>query len=339
MFNKARLKLTAWYLLIIMFISTAFSIVIFGIITHEVNRFAGRQQVRIEQDLQERGFLSPQFRIVINPSLVNEVRQRTITFLVVINGVIFVFAGGLGYFLAGETLQPIKEIVDEQNRFISDASHEFRTPLTSLKTTMEVSLRDKNFTIKDARSLITDSIGEVNKLQLLSDGLLQLTQYQKPNGHMNMEILPFLTVVREAIRKVEPMAKQKKIIINLQVEEEKVFGNKYGLVDLLVILLDNAIKYSAPSSAVTVRSHKNDGSVIVTISDQGIGIAEKDLPHIFDRFYRADTARSRSKSGGYGLGLSIANKIVDWHHGMINVESQLKKGTTFTIKLSSRPFC
>ena len=333
MFNRARLKLTAWYLLIIMFISVAFSGVIYEGISNEAERFARAQELRFERSFP--------FPSVINydwQDLINETKQRAIIMLAVINGTILVVAGGLSYFLAGKTLRPIREMLDEQNRFISDASHEFRTPLTSLKTTMEVSLRDKNLKLDDARSLITDSVGEVNKLQLLSDELLQLTQYHKPNGNTMLEMLLLSKIVREAIRKVEPLARQKEITIKSQIKDEKVYGNKYGLVDLLVILLDNAIKYSPSPTTVIVKSVKNDGSVTITVSDKGIGIAEKDLPHIFDRFYRADTARSRPKSGGYGLGLSIAKKIVDMHHGMINVESRLKKGTTFIIKLPAKPF-
>src|SRR3990167_5772072 len=177
MFSKARFKLTVWYLLIIMLISTGFSGVIYKVLTAELDRFSHMQRLRIESRVR-----SIQPRIFVDPDLAEETKQRLIVFLLIINSGILFVSGILAYFLAGKTLRPIKEMVDEQNRFISDASHELRTPLTSIKTAMEVSLRDKNLTLKDSKKLIGESIDEVNKLQLLSDELLQLAQYQTLNG-------------------------------------------------------------------------------------------------------------------------------------------------------------
>lgn len=334
MFHKTRIKLTAWYLLIIMFISLSFSFVIYKAATREFERFTLMHRFRIERRLDlYKQFPTPP---IFDPDLIKETKQRIIMFLVFVNGTILIFAGGLGYMLAGKTLQPIKKMVDEQNRFISDASHELKTPLTSLKTTMEVSLRDKNLTLKNAKNLISESVGEVNKLQSLSEQLLQLAQYQKPNNSHIFETVSLLTVVKEAVRKVEALAKKKQIEIKNEVKDLKIKGSKYGLVDLFVILLDNAIKYSPNKSTVTLESKKNKGLILIFVKDQGIGIDEKDLPHIFDRFYRTDSARSKDKQGGYGLGLSIAKKIVKAHNGTITVESKLEKGSTFIVRLPNK---
>jgi signal transduction histidine kinase len=224
-------------------------------------------------------------------------------------------------------------MVDEQNRFIGDASHELRTPLTSLKTAMEVTLRDKNLSLLNAKKTIKESITEINRLQSLSEGLLQLTQYQKPNGNLQFQKVILSEVIEEAIKKIEPLAKQKVITIDYKVEGYEINGNKFGLIDLLVILLDNAVKYSHKNTTVTITSHKTDRLVLLSVNDQGVGIAEKDLPHIFDRFYRADSARTKTAEGGYGLGLSIAKKIVEAHHGTIAVESRLGQGSKFTVLL------
>jgi two-component system, OmpR family, sensor histidine kinase CiaH len=316
MFEKTRLKLTAWYLLIIMFISATFSLVIYGFLVSEIERF---EQVRF------RGISLP--LEIANPQLLAELKQRIVYRLAWINVGIGIFAGGLGYLLAGRTLSPIKEMVEEQNRFISDASHELKTPLTSLKIAFEVWLRNKSKRLKDADEIMKDSLGEVNKLQLLSESLLQLAQYQQLRNQTVFEKISVTSVVEEGIRKTEKFAKQKNISLIQEGRDFNIHGNFESMVELIVILLDNAIKYSSPKQSVKVMLSRNK----IKVKDQGVGIEEKDLDCIFDRFYRADSARSQSHINGYGLGLSIAKRIVEIHNGKISVESKVGKGTTFTI--------
>jgi signal transduction histidine kinase len=239
----------------------------------------------------------------------------------------------LGYILAGITLRPIKSMIDEQNRFISDASHELRTPLTSLKSAFEVYLRGKKPTLPEARKLVGESVTEVDKLQSLSESLLEIAQYQKPGRHVIFTQLSVTEIIRDAIRKVYIQAKQKQITITPKTESISAKGNKYGLTDLFVILLDNAVKYSNKKGAVSISSHKADGYYEVSVLDNGVGISKQDLPHIFDRFFRADNARSKTGTTGYGLGLSIAKQIADTHKGSIQVISEPGRGSTFTVRL------
>lgn len=341
MFRSARVKLTLWYLLIIMTVSFSFSVVIYEFLSGEVERLAMEQRLRIEQKLYEMGFSPYEARLRISPNLplpdpglVNETKQRIIFSLAIVNGAIFFVAGGLGYLLAGKTLSPIQEMMQDQNRFISDASHELKTPLTSLKTAFEVFLRDKSRTKSDADQLVEESISEVDKLQQLSESLLQLAQYQRPQTVNTFEAVSALAIVKEATKKVEPQARKKQITLNTDaVENVQILGSMYSLIDLVVILLDNAIKYSAPDTTVTLSTKSRKNTVEISVADQGIGIIKSDLPHIFDRFYRSDTARCKSESGGYGLGLSIAKRIIDSHKGEIVVKSSTK-GSTFTLILS-----
>jgi signal transduction histidine kinase len=298
----------------------------------EMNRVTRLERFRIQQTPFNQPMVPP---VLFDQEIIGEIKRRIIFGLIVINGIILVTAGGLGYFLAGKTLKPIADMVDEQNRFISDASHELRTPLTSLKTAMEVELRDKKIDLPSTKKLMRDNLVEINKLQSLSEGLLQLAQYKSGDNNLKFEKLSVKKIVTEAINSILLIAREKKIKIINNTKDYKIKGNKYSLIDLFVIILDNAIKYSGEEKTVIVDSEKEDGTVKILIKDLGIGIGEKDLPHVFDRFYRTEKARERKGAGGYGLGLAIAKKIVEAHHGEIKIESKLNKGTTIIIILPS----
>ncbi len=328
MFNSARVKLTTWYLLIIIFVSIAFSLVIYRGLTGEVNRAVRLERFRSERRHSAVRLPSPVF---LDPNFINEIKRRIVFGLMIINGVIFIGAGALGYFLAGKTLSPIQEMVEEQNRFITDASHELRTPLTALKSSLEVNLRDKNLTIENAKKTMSESIEDINDLQRLSDSLLNLSQYQKPFFSANIKDISLNVCINKAIKKVTSLAKQKQITIKKNVEEINIKGIEDDLTNLFVIVLDNAIKYSPKKTSIKIYAKKTNNQTIVEIKDQGIGIEKKDLPFIFDRFFRADQSRSKEKVIGYGLGLSIAKKIVLNHHGKILATSQVDKGSIFTI--------
>lgn len=327
MFHSARIKLITWYIVIIMIVSLMFSVMIYQVLSREVERFERIQRIRIQRQLE--GILTPP--PLPNPELVEEVKRRILFTLFVINGGILIISGGLAYFLAGRTLRPIQDMVEEQNRFITDASHQLRTPLTSLKSALEVHLRDKNLTLKEAKLLMSQNIDDVNKLQTLSESLLQLAHYQQTNNHVTFKTIDIQSIIKESIQKVTPLANQKKITIKNKSTNYKMQGNQYELIDLFVIILDNAIKYSPENKAISIDSKRNDGSVTISIKDQGRGIEKKDLPHIFDRFYRAPTTQSQKNVFGYGLGLSIAKRIVDLHHGSITIKSTPGKGTVFQL--------
>lgn len=311
-----------------MFVSIAFSAVIYRVLTHEIERFERGQRFLIERRLntQSRNFRE---HIPLNPELMKETKQRILFILIGINTGILAISGGLGYLLAGRTLKPIKKMVDEQKRFIADSSHEFRTPLTSLRSEIEVGLRNSKLTIHDAKKLLNSNLEEVVSLQKLSDNLLELAQ----NGNMikpqDMENISILEIAKTAIKKIESLARKKQITIENKIEDIKIKGIEDRLIEVFVILLDNAVKYSPRKSKVNIKSEIENGFVKISVIDFGIGIEKEDLPYIFDRFYRAD--KSRSQTSGYGLGLSIAKKIIESHEGSITIESKPGKQTSFTL--------
>lgn len=342
MFHSARIKLTAWYLLIIMIISLSFSAVIFNILNHEVDRFAQNQKSRIERRLSESELLLPpgaalrqQIRNISaldqDIDLIKDIKTRIILSLAIINSAVLAFSAVSGYILAGKTLNPIKQMLDEQSRFISDSSHELRTPLTALRTELEVALRNKKISLQELKKILKSNLSDVLSLQKLSDNLIKLAQYEKGN-HIEFQKASLKEITHQAIKKVSVLAKKKKIKISSQIINTQIYCEKESLIELLTILLDNAIKYSSPKSKVKLTSQKQAKQIIIKVADQGIGINSKDLPHIFDRFYRASSSRNKEKANGYGLGLSIAQKIVEKHKGKISVNSS-PKGSIFTISL------
>lgn len=325
MFRSARLKLTAWYLLIIMAISLFFSCAIYLNINSELRRFERFQSIAPARELR-----SPPR---LDPEMIQAARSRLVTTLGILNVVILGLAGTAGYFLAGRTLQPIADMVREQNQFVSDASHELRTPLTSLKSTFEVYLRNKKRTIHEGDNIISESIAEVNKIQSLSDSLLTLTT---PHDDGTFSKINTEEIISKAIKNIQPVARKKHITLAYSPKPITITGNMDRLTDLITIILDNAIKYSPPKSTVQITTKKTDLLAIIEVRDEGLGIEKKDIEHIFDRFYRADSARSKAGTGGYGLGLAIAKQIVQSHKGTIVVESEPKKGSSFVVKLPAR---
>lgn len=318
MFTIARIKLTAWYLVIIMVISLSFSVAIYLGVNRELVRLENSQNARqqrvdrISTFLKESGVpLPPESASQIDLENVEQARLRIVSALGIINLSILILAGAGGYFLAGVTLDPIAKMMDEQKEFVSNASHELRTPLTSLKTEIEVALRNPK--TKD-KELLKSNLEEVNNMQKLSNYLLELNRYES-GKEIPMTDVDLMAVALKAVGK-------KKIKMNLK--KSIVTGNEDALAELVTILIDNAIKYGK-GKTVEIRT-KPDGTI--EIEDHGMGIAESEIPHIFDRFYRSDKSRG---TDGYGLGLSIAKSIVDLHKGKIEVESKVGKGSTFRV--------
>ncbi len=329
-------------MLIIMLISISFSAVIYKFLTSEINR-----AIRMEK-LREQGYAVPTRKFIVqfnepiphqgvliaapDPQVLEEAKDRIFLILAAINLGILGLSGAAGYLLAGLTLKPIKEMVDEQNRFITDASHELRTPLTSLKSEIEVNLRDKKLTLKDAKKLLESNLEEVNNLQYLSDNLIKLAQTHKPNG-IKFERVSILDIYNNAFKKVKKLADKKKIEIKSEIEDINLKADAQSLTELFVIFIDNAIKYSPEKSEVSVAGKRVGRNFLIEIKDQGIGIEEKDLPLLFERFYRSDRVRGKKDIDGFGLGLSIAKQIIGKHNGSIDVKSKSGLGTTFKIKL------
>jgi signal transduction histidine kinase len=334
MFDFARLKLTVWYVFILMCVSFLFSAAFYQVSTREIQLLINRieyDESRGDAIIFKRPHLPPH---ILSLDELYEVKSRIAINLMIINIGILLVAGGASYFLAGKTLLPIKQMVDEQNQFISDASHELRTPIAVLRAEMEASLLEKKITSTQARTLILSNLEELTTLQELANRLLRLAQAPTSKTR-STDTVSIVEVLDKALKKVAILAKEKSITINSshlgKTDKLIVKGDLAELTEVFVILLDNAIKYSPSKSQIALNTKKTKSKLQVIVTDQGIGISKADLPHIFKRFYRAD--KSRSQAEGHGLGLAIAHSIITGHAGSITAMSTNNKGATFIVEL------
>lgn len=325
MTDSVVLRLTLFYLGIIMTMSLAFSVVIYNISNREISRGIPKPAYFIIDDPLRAKFETAR-QLQIDDS------QHALRLnLVLLNVGTLIVGSGVSYLLARRTLRPIEEAFAAQGRFTADASHELRTPLTAMQTSIEVGLRNPKLTLAGAKSLLQSMLDEVQKLSSLSNGLLKLT---RNNGQdMPRQPVDLAKTAADAIAQLELSARHKKITINNRTTSVTVKGDEVSLKELLVILLDNALKYSPEHTTVTVETSQQGRFAYLSVIDQGAGIKATDMEHIFERFYRADSARSRSSVEGYGLGLSIAQKIAQAHGGLLQAQSLLGEGSTFTLKL------
>lgn len=318
-----------------MTISIIFSIIIFQLNFHEVG-------IRLE-NLQQGLLNTP--TIDLNPSIISTLDSskllqaqseqaaiQMLLSLVYINVVILVAGGVGGYFLARRTLKPLEQAHEAQSRFTSDASHELRTPLSAMKTELEVTLRDQKLDPIEAREQLESNLEEVNKLIQLSEMLLKMAR------------LDYDQMDRTQVDLVELLHAQLKLfpksVKRFDITTRKAaiaVANLPAVTELINILVDNAIKYSPPKSKISVRIFERRLMAGFEITNSGPVIPADKLPRLFDRFYRGDTSRTAGDKNGYGLGLAIAKKIIDIHHGYLYVTST-EKGTTFTFYLPTVKF-
>lgn len=326
MFHSAALKLSFWYLMIIMSLSIGCSAALYHVSSNELARSAQRPYSISSVTIGGNDLYNRQRLELLDQDL-GHLKLNLILF----NIVVLVVGGGVSYALARRTLAPIEETLEAQIRFTADASHELRTPLTAMQTEIEVGLRNSDLSKAEAVELLTSNLEEVAKLKSLSEGLLALARQDNDTSEGSSASLK--DALDEALKPIEKVAGLRKIKIINNADNLTLKIGPRKLVELLIILVDNAVKYSPAGTQVTLTTTKDPKFGIINIADQGIGIRASDLPHIFDRFYRADSSRSKGEADGYGLGLAIAKKIVEAHGGLIEVRSSLGKGTTFRVHL------
>ena len=244
------------------------------------------------------------------------------------------FISGLVAVLHDTTEQEKEE--RERRLFVSNVSHELRTPLTSVKSYLEA-LDEGALTEPIAPDFIKVSLDETNRMMRMVTDLLHLSRIDNATSHLDVEMINFTAFITFILNRFDKMRgpdgeKKYELVRDYPITSVWIEIDTDKMTQVIDNILNNAIKYSPDGGKITVTMKTTDDQMILSISDQGLGIPKQDLPRIFDRFYRVDRARSRAQ-GGTGLGLAIAKEIIKQHKGFIWAKSEYGKGSTFTIVL------
>lgn len=259
-----------------------------------------------------------------------------------LNNLLWIIIGGLivgmvsiivaSYFLARRAMIPIQAAWEKQQQFVADASHELRSPITGIYSNAELMLRHPQLTIQEQSHRINTIMKESSRMTKLIASLLTLARSDADKAELQVAPVDFSEMVEMIAEHFKPLEELNKVSLTVQIKPAiELMADRERLHQLVVILLDNAFKYTSEGGKILLSCDKDDKSAILVVQDTGCGIAAEHLPHIFDRFFRGDKARSRDK-GGTGLGLAIAKWIVEKHGGKIAVESS-GKGTTFQVSI------
>jgi len=313
-FKRASLKLTALYIGIIAVILIVFSLTLFYSLSKNIH------------DNFEGGDSNDQSQTLLITKTTDQL-QITIFFIDLI--ILFV-SSGLSYFLAGKTLKSVQQAMEKQKQFTADASHELRTPLAVMQTNLEVALREKEWNKEKGRALVVSAIDEIKLMTKMTQDLLTLSRLESKQEVYSLSRINLAQIAEQTVRKMQNIAIKNQIQLSTA-HSDTVFikGDAEAVQQLITNIVSNAIKFTPAGGSVDITVGRHNAKAIIRVQDTGIGIAKEDLPHVFERLYRADRARGRN--GGTGLGLSIAQEIVRKHNGTINIESEIRKGTLVTI--------
>ena len=235
-------------------------------------------------------------------------------------------------------VRPARDTLHYQKLFISNVAHELRTPLSTIKTSTEVALLDDRLP-SATRKVFVDTVCELDRISEIINNLLSLNTLNRPEQieFQNVDLGPLLDTV---VAHLASLARERGVELVVKKDTYRiVWGNATALEQIMTNIIKNAISYTPRNTngVTTISIHPDyRGSILFSVADNGIGISQKDLFHIFEPFYRADTSRVRNiRKIGSGLGLTIVNEIVRLHHGKINIQSIPRKGTTVTILIPS----
>lgn len=313
-----------------MSISIIFSFTVYNTATGEVRDRLDAFQERFAQPNAGSYFGTnrPQFSI-FERNQRDMANKNILVTLIYVNLIILIGGGALSYALARRTLRQIEATHEAQSRFTSDTSHELRTPLAAMKAELEVALRDPKLSKQEMRELLASNLEEVDKLTTLSKTLLQLSKLD--HDSLEMKSMNLSTKVADVIQKYDKNA----IRFEFSAPKKPLYvkANQSSIEELITILVDNALKYSPEKTKIKASVSTLGRNIQFTISNPGKGIPADKLPHIFDRFYRADQSRT---TDGSGLGLSLAKQIVALHKGELSVSSSENGLTTFTVTLPAQ---
>ncbi|MBV9349193.1 MAG: HAMP domain-containing histidine kinase [Patescibacteria group bacterium] len=310
-FFWARLKLTGIYVGILALILLGFSLVLFQSVAHNLN------------DADEGDFAGPDSHHHFVQHTLDSVQNE----IVLIDVFILIAAAGASYVLAGYTLRPIQRSLEAQKKFSENASHELRTPLAVMKNDMEVLLRNPSPVKEAVQSTLRSSIDEIDRLSTMAKDLLTLARSGIQTATTEEARVELKALIEKEMEKLEPIAEEKGITMSfVKAEAFYVRGHPSNFERMILNLLQNAIEHTPRGASISVGLTEENKQAVISITDTGSGIPAKDLPHVFDRFYKGE------RSNGTGLGLAIVKELAEQSSGSAMLESEVGKGTTARLK-------
>ena len=323
-FKKAVILLTIYYTTGVFIVLAIFNLMVYGLFTNSIKTGDNERVERIDQQING---------IQIKESSAKEMQDNLLNILLTSDVVILIITLIVAYLSSKRTLKPLEEAYKKQSRFVADAAHELRTPLSVMKAGGEVILRNDR-PEDEYKKYIKESLEEVDRLTTLSNDLLFLASNNKKKIKSNLQV-NFGELCKKQIEIMRVYADIKNIKIEDIIQDNLILeGEKEDLTRLIINLLKNSVDYNKQGGKIIISLKKKSHKIVLIVEDTGIGIQKEDIDQIFERFYKADNSRTLNSSST-GLGLSIVKEIVDEHNGQIEVNSQINKGTTFTVTLSS----
>ena len=315
-FFRARLKLTGVYILIVAAITIGFSLFLYFNLQQSLNEGNG-----VDGD-----FSSDEAQLKFINHTLNSFERD----LVLVDAVILVCTGALGFWFAGYTLRPIQRALEAQQSFSENASHELRTPLAVMRSDAEILLRRPVIDKESVRRTLESNIEEIDRLAELAGSLLAVARSGAIEKETKTKIYA-AAIVRKAGEKMKGLAESRDINFGLEIKAgdfpAPILCREAEIERVIFNLIQNSLDHTAAGGMITLKAEKDGRAVKISVADTGSGIAKKDLPYVFDRFYKSAGSR------GAGLGLSIVRQIAVEHGGTASVNSEPGAGTTVAIKI------
>ncbi len=323
MFKSAVFKLTIYYVGVALALSLIFSVVLFHFASVELREGLNNQYNAIAENDHDIDFL-------ITDSQFNERSSQLFLELLYFNLAVLVISGGVSYFLAKRTLRPIEIAHQAQIRFSGHASHELRTPLAAIRADTESVLMLKDPDSALLIKTLKNNLNDTKRIEELANHLLDVARFRSRDT-LAKHSFDLKTVADEAARQAKRTKLGKKAIFKLNTTSVQINGDSIAVGLIMSALIDNSLKYSPNKPKIEITVKKQAHEAVIQVKDNGAGIDQEQMLHIFEPFYRAQSGSTRIQ--GYGLGLSLAKEIVDSHRGKIDVNSQPGRGTTVIVKL------
>lgn len=259
--------------------------------------------------------------------------QQIYSYLLIVAGVILLVFCLLFIYFSKQLMDPFIENQERQKRFITNASHELKTPLATMKIMVESLIYQPEMETGLRTEFLGDINREIDRLSSIVTDLLTLVRMDVKDVKLSRENMSLAAVVKDTEHLLAPLCEQRNQTLTLSLQDDcDMYADRTKLQQVVYNLMENAFKYTQEGGTINVSLQHVGKNAVLKVQDNGPGIAAEHLPHIFDRFYRVDKARSR-EAGGTGLGLAIVNQLVVLHGGEIHVESEVGKGTTFIVEI------